>query len=204
MTYAPPTIEAPLRALTDFLVGQQIKVNFNIELSTGQISNHQDARLTNHQKLQFNKKLQAVIDQLNAIPLLHDLDIARVFGVIHHGNASPKDYPSFRLDIAHFTVTKSASSKCSGATSSIGGFTQRMQEVAGRVRADGPLRPYMVNGKTRDRLWFNARSPEQAAWIYAALYVRNGHEAPHWKSTLQTITTVARVYAPEEWNQPDA
>ena len=85
----------------------------------------------------------------------------------------------------------------------ISGAYNRLCEVEDNANVQGqPQLVWQVSGKQRETRILKARSAREAAWCYAALYVRDRKEVRAWRDTVEEILKVTRVYPETDWRKP--
>jgi len=120
---------------------------------------------------------------------------------------SKRKHVEFRLTLMELNVTRPASPRLRTATEMMMGARDRLSEVAQNCASEARhTGRWFIDGQGRGNLFLRARSSREAAWTYAALFVRYRKEVRNWKDTVHEISLLTEVAHPSDWilHSPDA
>lgn len=157
---------------------------------------------SNHQRLIASAEIARLRRWMEDLPVLGacgaDWSIA---GGKQKDFNSPKITREYRCTMMYLDISRPASRRLKYAAEMISGAASRLREVEIGANAVGrPPVVYVVNAKAREERRILARSPREAAWTYAALYVRDRKEVRNWRATMAEVLRVAQIYPAEDWD----
>jgi hypothetical protein len=173
---------------------------------SGERKNHTQLPGSNHQILSVMSLKDELDTWVCALPIVteNNVDFTFATSLLFDRKNKKKKWVQYRLSLDGMDVTRPASPRLKTASEMMQGAKDRLQEVADNCASEaGNTERWLVDGAGRQNTFIKARSAREAAWSFAALYVRDRREVREWKDTVHKITLLTQVSHPVNWIMPD-
>jgi len=180
------------------------QASFSLIMQDGKIKRHLTAEGSSHAKLSLMAQIPKVETWMSNLPVVSACNGNwSIAGGKTRGFNSSKFTREYRCMIMNLSVTRPASPRIKTAAEMISGAYDRLVEVERNAASQHlPVHQWEITSKQRETRRLHARSAREAAWCYAALYVRNRKEVRAWREAIDDISKVVRIYSQEDWLTP--
>lgn len=177
--------------------------NFSLKAVNGEIHRRIIYHGSNHNRLLLTKEIDNLEGWMKTIPIVSDCSGS--WSIVGAKTMTEKVLKSaateYRCRLYNLDISRPASHRLKTAYEMISGAADRLAEVQMNANAtEFDTYDWQIICKGRETRKIRARSAREAAWTYAALYVRDRKEVANWRDTIKDIRLVARIYPPQEWH----
>ncbi len=174
---------------------------FSLVMKDGDLSKSVTLEGSNHLKLSVMADIAKLETWMRNLPIIGPCNGNwSIAGGLSIDIRTSKASRQYRCTLMNLDISRPASRRIRTAVEMMSGAQERLRDVEKNSGAtDLPPALWIVDGKGREERRIAARSAREAAWTYAALYVRNRKDVRNWHATVSEILRVAKLYPEEDW-----